>query len=149
MKPDGWVCWKSVALMWALMGPALLLSGCNWDGIYPVSGRVVDVAGQPIPALAGSQIEFEAVDGSSSSVGEIEADGSFQLTTLRRHDGAPPGKYMVLIARKYIDPERAAPRVILPKYEDYATSELSATVEKKSNTIEFKVESIGSSAARR
>ena len=149
MTPGGPVRWKSVPSVCVVVGLSFMLVGCNWDGFYPVSGRVVDMAGQPIPALAGSQIEFEAVDGSSSSVGEIEADGSFQLTTLRRHDGAPPGKYKVLIARKYLDPERAAPRAILPKYEDYETSELTATVEKQPNTIEFKVEPIGSSAARR
>lgn len=149
MIPVGLVRWKSVPPKCVILGLAFVLSGCNWDGFYPVGGRVVDMAGQPIPALAGSQLEFEAVDGSSSSVGEILADGSFQLTTLRRHDGAPPGQYKVLIARKYLDPETAAPRAILPKYEDYATSELTATVEKKSNAFEFKVEPIGSSAARR
>ena len=114
----------------------LLLGGCNTSGYFPVSGRVTDPAGQPIAALAGSQIVF---NGATSSVGEIKEDGSFQLFTERPGDGVPPGDYEVCILRRYLDPERPAPQAIDSKYEKPETSGLKAKVEKKKNIFEFQI----------
>jgi hypothetical protein len=85
-----------------------VLAGCNSSGKYPVRGKVTDKQGQPIPGLEGSQIVFEGA--STSSVGEIAADGSFTLFTDRPGDGVPPGEYQVYIPRRRIDPEREAPQ---------------------------------------
>jgi hypothetical protein len=119
-----------------LVSLGMLLSGCSTSGQYPVSGRVTDLAGQPIAGLAGSQIVF---NGASSSVGEIKDDGSFQLFTERPGDGVPPGDYEVCILRRYLDPERSAPQAIDGKYEKPETSGLKAKVEKKKNVFEFQV----------
>jgi len=118
----------------------LIASGCSTAGYYHVKGKVVDSQGQPIAELAGSQIIFSLINGTTSSEGEIQADGSFQLFTLKPGDGAPPGDYQVYIPRRYLDPEHAGPQVIDAKYEKPDTSGLHATVEKKTNTFEFKVE---------
>ena len=116
------------------------IAGCSGSGNYPVRGKVVDTQGQPVPGLEGSQIVFTQVEGVSSSVADIAADGSFDAFTMRPGDGVPPGKYTVHIPRKMIDPERAAPQVIHGKYEKPETSGLEATVEEKKNELEFKVE---------
>jgi hypothetical protein len=112
-------------------------------GNYPVRGKVVDSQGQAIPGLEGSQIVFTQVDGQSSSVGEIGADGSFEAFTMKPGDGVPPGKYTVHIPRRMLDPERAAPQAIQGKYEQPETSGLEANVEAKKNELEFKVERAG------
>jgi hypothetical protein len=108
-------------------------------GNYPVRGRVVDQQGQAIAGLEGSQIIFTQVDGLTSCVGEIGADGSFEMFTERPGDGVPPGKYQVHIPRRYLDPEHPAPQAVQGKYEKPDTSGLEATVEAKTNVFEFKV----------
>jgi hypothetical protein len=122
-----------VALGW------MLGSGCGRSGNYPVRGRVVDQQGQAIPGLEGSQNVFTQVDGLTSRVGEIGADGSFDMFTERPGDGVPLGKYQVHIPRRYLDPEHAAPQAIQAKFEKPDTSGLEATVEAKTNVLEFKV----------
>jgi hypothetical protein len=114
----------------------IVYGGCSSSGNYPVRGKVVDPAGQPIPGLEGSQIQFT---GPTSSVGEIAADGSFTLFTEKPGDGVPPGEYQVNIPRRYLDPEHPAPQAIDAKYEKLETSGLKVTVEPKTNTFEFKV----------
>jgi len=102
---------------------------------------VTDKQGQSIPGLEGSQIVFEGA--STSSVGEIAADGTFSMFTDRPGDGVPPGEYQVYIPRRRIDPEREAPQSINTKFEKPQTSDLKATVEPKSNSFEFQVDRAG------
>jgi hypothetical protein len=129
--------WSAVAAIGLL---SLVVSGgCSSTGYYPVQGKVVDSAGQPIPGLEGSEIVFTLVGGQTSSIAQIEDDGSFKLFTDKPGDGAPPGEYQVYIPRRRIDTERAAPQVIDAKYEQPETSDLKATVENKRNNFEFKV----------
>jgi len=130
----------ALLLPWVLAAPLVLPNGgCSSAGQYPVSGKVVDPAGQPIAGLEGAQIVFTMVNGPTSSVGEITADGSFTLFTEKPGDGVPPGEYEVNIPRRYLDPEHPAPQAIETKYEMPTTSGLKATVEPKKNTFEFKV----------
>jgi hypothetical protein len=116
--------------------------GCRSGDYYSVSGRILDPMGNPIDGLEDSQVVFSLENGLTSSVGEVQSDGSFEMFTDRPGDGVPPGEYHVLIARKYLDPERAAPQVIDSKYENFDTSGLRATVEPKDNVLEFKVERV-------
>jgi hypothetical protein len=123
---------------------ALLLAaaGCNSSGLYPVQGKIVDLKGNSIPGIEGSQIHFSSLDGKISSVGEVQADGSFSLFTHKPGDGVQPGEYEIVIVRKWLDPEHAAPLAIDPKYESFATSGLKRTVEPKSNTFELKIQPV-------
>lgn len=111
--------------------------------MFPVTGKVVDQAGQPVEGLTGSEIVFSQIDGKNSSVGEIQADGSFKMFTNSPGDGVAPGDYKVYIPRRHIDPERQAPQSIETKVEKIETSNLEAKVEKKRNTFEFKVNRAG------
>ena len=148
LPSDRKLCGKSrkrLALL-SFLALATCCLGCNNSGYYPVHGKVVNEAGQPISGLEGSQIEFSSQDGGTSSVGEIQADGSFELTTETPGDGAPPGEYKVLIAPKSTDPENPIPRVIHQKYESFDSSGLTSKVEEKTNTPEFKVQAVGPAA---
>jgi hypothetical protein len=113
--------------------------GCNNSGFYPVQGKVIDETGQPVPGLEGSEIVFSQIDGKSSSIGELQPDGSFRMFTDTPGDGVPPGDYKVYIPRRHLDPERQAPQTIEAKFEKIESSSLEAKVEKKRNTFEFKV----------
>ena len=108
---------------------------------------MVDPSGQPIPGLEGWEIVFTQVNGISSSVAEIKADGRFEAYTTRPGDGMPPGNYTVHIPRRMIDPERAAPQVIHGKYEKPETSGLELNVDKKQTDVELKVERVAAKGA--
>jgi hypothetical protein len=118
-----------------------LNGGCSSSGLYSVTGKVTDQAGQPIEGLTGSEVMF--IGGSTSSVGEIKADGSFTMFTNKPGDGVPPGDYTVYMPRRRIDSEREAPQSIEAKFEKPETSGLEAKVESKSNRFEFKVNRAG------
>lgn len=120
---------------------SILIAGCNPSGLYPVSGKVVDESGNAIPGLEKSNyVMFAQVpDGLSSSMGEINADGSFTLFTNKPGDGVLPGDYFVYLPRKHIDPEKAMPQVIVGKFESLDHSGWTKTVEKKRNHFELKV----------
>jgi hypothetical protein len=89
-------------LGWFLVGLCLVLVGCTDRDTalpkattYPVQGMVVLRDGKP---LTKGQVVFVAVDPPAlSAVGEIGADGTFTLTTLKPDDGAVPGTYRVKI----------------------------------------------------
>lgn len=129
----------------ALILTVLLLaaSGCSQRTIYPVEGRIVDPDGQPIPGLKDGAVEFESLEARSSASGDIREDGTFRLTTDNPGDGAWLGRHRVLIARRYLEPDRPAPRVIDRKYEQYETSGLEVTVKPENNTITLTVERLG------
>lgn len=118
-------------------------AGCGSADFYPVSGKVVGPDRQPIAGLEGSRLIFEATEQKTSSAGDIEPDGSVRMFTEKPFDGVRPGKYRVLIERKYLDPERAAPRAVKAKYEALDTSGLEFEVQPKENQFEFVVEPIG------
>jgi len=129
----------------------MLLAGCNTSGLYPVTGTVVDASGKPIPGLEKSNyVMFAQVpDGISSSMGEIEADGSFRLFTNKPGDGVPPGDYYIYLPRKHRDPEKAMPQVIADKFENINQSGWTKTVEKKRNHFVLEVTPARPRAAKR
>jgi hypothetical protein len=79
----------------ALVLVALGLAGCG-NRMYPVKGTVTLEDGTP---LSKGLIIFERVDGGPplTARGDIQPDGSYQLSTTKPGDGVPPGKYKVLI----------------------------------------------------
>src|SRR5436305_3689968 len=81
------------------------LAGCGPAKYYPVTGKILDISGNPIDGLEGAQVEFESRELETSSVGQIQSDGGFRMYTEAPGDGVMPGTYRVLIARKYLDPE--------------------------------------------
>lgn len=76
---------------------SLLVTGCgpnNPFGAIPVGGKVI-YNGQP---LKEGEVLYNPVDSKGRRAkGKIQADGSFQLTTLELNDGAIPGEYQISI----------------------------------------------------
>jgi hypothetical protein len=110
---------------------ALLLGagGCG-PKMCPVRGKVTLGDGKPVTE---GMVVFER-KGEGQPVtarGEIQADGSYQLSTHRPGDGVPPGTYRVLVAPKS-DPNAvdrpAKPPPFDPRYADFKTSGLEFEV---------------------
>lgn len=78
---------------------ALLISGCNSSGSVPpvpVSGKVT-LEGKPVE---GAIVTFLTKTGEGRSAsGKTGADGAFKLTSINTNDGAPPGDYIITIAK--------------------------------------------------
>jgi hypothetical protein len=87
--------WRTAAAACVLLAGA---AGCG-PKLCPVKGKVTYPDGKP---LTEGMVVFES-KGQEKAVtarGEIQNDGSYRLGTHRLGDGAPPGKYQVLVAPK-------------------------------------------------
>ncbi len=120
----------------------LMSSGCqNKPTAYPVDGRVEYKDGSPVP---GGTVEFQTKldDGKIVNArGVIGEDGSFQLTTFEKNDGALAGKHTAIIVPPPIKDETVkAPKTILSRYMDYSKSGLQFEVEPKPNKIVIKLD---------
>jgi hypothetical protein len=78
---------------------ALATAGCTGGGntAYPVKGTVF-LDGQPAKELAGGTVTFNSTQLHKSASGEILADGTYRLGSLRKDDGAVPGTYQVTVS---------------------------------------------------
>jgi len=125
---------------------ALALPGCGpgSGGLAVVKGKI-SYKGKPVP---NGTINFLPSDGNKpSATGEIQSDGSYELKTYlsnKPSNGAVIGQHKVVIVAM-MDMGNALPeqRTPLPppivpvKYTSPATSDLTANVENKENTINF------------
>jgi len=110
--------------------------GCS-SGLYPVRGKVTYEDGTPV--TKGLVVfESSAAKPPITARGDIQADGTYQLSTFKPGDGAPAGKYRVLLSpREYenIDglegPRR--PPAFDKRYMDFSTSGLAFEVKAGSN----------------
>ena len=114
----------AVALL-CLLGAA----GCG-SGLYPVRGKVTYPDGKPV--TEGMVVfESKSEEARVTARGEIQSDGSFALSTHKPGDGAPAGKYRVLVAPKN-DPNAvdrpAGPPPFDPRYADFNKSKLEFEV---------------------
>lgn len=128
LRLDRWIIAASLCL---------LVSGCgggNGLETAPATGQVT-LNGQPLPYGA---VSFRPKAGSPAT-GEIQADGSFTLTTYRNGDGAIVGAHEVLVSAteahagtaKPVDPgmEAPIPKSLIPeKYASFSTSGITAEV---------------------
>ncbi len=124
------------------------LAGCGDGKIarYKVSGTV-NVDGKP---AEGALVVFCPVDAGPElkdlrPAGKTDAQGAFQLITIDPRDGAPAGKYKVIV--KWPAPPvpgsadregrgpKPGPDRLKGKYYDIDRTTLSATVEKGSNNL--------------
>ncbi len=123
---------------------SFVVAGCNSSqGVHPVSGKV-NFPGGEVPKGEIAVIRFEPVatggEGVHGASGDIQPDGTFQLTTLERNDGAYPGEYKVAltVVKTYIGQEPLIDR----KYTSAQTTPLSATVKPGKNSFDFDVEGV-------
>jgi hypothetical protein len=119
--------------------------------MYPVDGKVIYTDGKPATDLAGATVVFESAEARVNAAGEVDGSGAFKLTTRRPNDGAPPGKYRVLIAppeeqgvtddssgKKDGRPRKK--RVLDPRYSAFQTSGLDTAVEARANQVTLTIE---------
>ena len=115
----------------------LLTSGCS-DGLpkrYPVKGTVRFTYGSPVKT---GTIELGGNGSRWTASGEIERDGSFVLTTVKKGDGAVPGEYRAVIRQMilaYLPAEGGHDhgKLVPDRYRDYKTSDLKVTVQAGEN----------------
>jgi hypothetical protein len=114
--------------------PLLLLLGIVGCGRYAaVHGIVTLDDGTPV---ASGMVVFESKDADPpiSTRGEIQADGSYQLSTNRPGDGVPPGWYCVLVAPPPQNPDKPPIKEVFHnRYSAFATSGLEFEVKSGSN----------------
>jgi hypothetical protein len=119
------------------------LAGCG-NGNCPVHGRLEFEDGEPIRELAGSSVTFTSEQLGVEARGEIQDDGSFRLGMKREDDGAPSGKYKVILTQPHPSPERQEHRrpVVDTVYEDPDKTPLEATVDRQHTDFTFKLKPI-------
>src|SRR5262249_55309715 len=106
---------------------------------YSVSGSVW-VGGK---AAGGAVVRLHPVEGEGPegmrSLGYVQADGSFQLTTYTENDGAPAGRYKLTVEwrpKKKSTMEPDGPDKLQGKYADPKTSKFEVTVNKGGTTLD-------------
>lgn len=108
---------KSIAAVLLSLAISTLAIGCNnGPNIAPVSGTVT-VDGKP---LGEAGVTFTPLEGGRPAWATTDAEGHFQLTTLRSGDGAFVGEHVVTVA----EPETDVP--IVPKNADPDAASLYA-----------------------
>ncbi|MBW3596598.1 MAG: carboxypeptidase-like regulatory domain-containing protein [Planctomycetes bacterium] len=122
------------------------LVGCGGGNLGQVEGTVT-LDDQPLP---DATVIFQPEAGGSPSRGKTDASGYYQLSFSRDEMGAVPGTHTVRISTGGVvgseeEGEEGEP-VVVPekvpaKYNDQ--SELTASVEKGSNTIDFDLDAQG------
>lgn len=129
----------------AALGLTLLALGCGKAQperlpTFPVQGSIT-FKGQPIVgAVVALHPKNAPADKAISPHGNVTADGSFDITTYSRADGAPEGDYVVTVfwykpVKKGADTV-AGPNVIPNKYTSPETSDLIVKVAAGPNTLE-------------
>ncbi len=119
----------------------LAAGGCGPHGETTaiVRGKVT-YKGKAVP---NGTVNFIPVKGPAAT-GEIQPDGSYTLTTYKSGDGAVLGKHKVIVVAMQdmgsVLPESRnplPPPIVPMKYTSLATTDLTADVEQKENTINF------------
>jgi hypothetical protein len=139
---------RLVVLTVSIVG--ILGCGSGNARVYPAGGRVVFRGGKPLP---GGWVSFRSVATGAMSRGEIQPDGTFELTTRKPGDGAVEGRHQVLVvvppARAYSGPGAPAPLPpIDAKFTGFDTSGLEFTVTTNPSESRFTIEVEGLAKAK-
>lgn len=129
---------------------ALVSGGCGSDNpeTFKVNGKVT-YNGQPVTS---GVVQLLPEGGGNSAIGNLQPDGTFQLTTFRKDDGACPGTYKVTV-QAMPEPDSEDPMAGLPgmelggtgkppvpvKYENAETSDLKVNINQGENTLELEL----------
>ncbi len=131
---------KQIILLFGL----LAIIGCAKDPHperFPVSGTVKFSDGQPVRT---GIVEFIPVDGSLTATGQIETDGTYQLSTIANEDGAVPGDYIVVVKQfifydKIPEHKHDHGGDVDTVYADERTTPFKYQVKEGKNVAEFQV----------
>lgn len=114
------------------------IAGCG-SSLQPVRGTVTLPDGKP---AAGSQIVFDGPEGGKaiSARGDVQADGSFELSTSQPSDGVPPGKYRVQVnPPPVVDAEAAQRLPFNAKFTEFSSSGLEYEVKPGKNDFSIQL----------
>jgi hypothetical protein len=119
--------WRLAAIL-----SLVVAAGCGRSGLYPVEGKVAFPDGTPYTA---GTVVFGPVDKDAllAPRGEIQADGTFRMSTHKEGDGAPEGKYRVLIAPPEAGDTDSPPPAIDRRFTTFDKSGLEYTVKTGKN----------------
>jgi hypothetical protein len=121
---------------------ALAPVSCHRSSDRPVFSAKGKVFFKGKPA-AGARVTFVSLtdkDAKKARPGaEVGPDGEFRLSTYASYDGAPPGRYAVLIVYpspdQKIDEENAGPDLLQGRYADPKTTPLRAEIKEGTNDL--------------
>jgi hypothetical protein len=128
-----------------LVGLSLGLVGCGAGG--PAQGQVkgkVTLGGQPV---TGGSVSFNPIDNpeAKAAVGDVGADGAFQLSTNSANDGAAVGKHRVTYSAplpgETADPSRPPPP---SPYQGAVIEPAEVEVKSGPNEFQFQLKAAGS-----
>ncbi len=126
-----------VSLKLLLLVP-LLLAGCGAADRGLVTGKVTFDDGRPV--AAGEVLLTPSEDPSlPAPIGHLQADGTFELFTATPGDGAPLGKYHVLVMPLADDFGPKNPRPIDPKFADPKSSGIEFEILPGESTLNISV----------
>lgn len=118
-----------------------LLGGCsNASARYPVHGQVLSGDRPVAEAMVVFHPQFETPPGQPKPLGITDAEGKFQLTTLRANDGALPGDYRITVELRQEHPSgeevtRDGHNLLPPKYAKPETTPFQFTVTSGRNDV--------------
>lgn len=121
------------------------LAGCSSRlKTYPVKGRVEFENGAPV--VMGT-VELQSIEYKVNARGNIQPDGSFELTTFEENDGAVGGNHKCVVIQMVIAENIPGYRpsttgVVARRFADYQTSGLTCYVSDKDNEITLTVHGI-------
>jgi hypothetical protein len=121
---------------------AFVAAGCGGaDSPSPVRGTVY-LDGQPATELAGGTVTFNSEELQRSASGEIQADGTYRLGSLKKDDGALPGKYQVTVSPPEVSGagERGGRGPGAKPVAFRQPENLEVTVERKTNDIPIQLQ---------
>jgi hypothetical protein len=134
----------------AVVGAMAIVTGCGESRreTFPVRGTVTFKDGQP---LAGGVVEFQSIGAGDEQInarGEIQADGTYRLTTYEEADGAVAGRHQVIVLPP-VDTTGSnmsgppPPEVLHRRFQSYETSGLEFTVQPGENQYPIVVDRPG------
>ncbi|MBN2291376.1 MAG: hypothetical protein JXM70_03060 [Pirellulales bacterium] len=135
-----WLLGISCCLVLGLVMVCLFGCGSSDLPVYAVNGRVTFPDGAPVGA---GWVEFRPIEAPRPVVsrGEIQADGTFELSTFKPNDGAIKGRHRAIVKPKmlFLKKERTeVPAVAIdPRFGSYETSNLEFTVNDNPAENEF------------
>lgn len=115
----------------------VLLTGCgtakeSWEQVYPAKG-VVKLDGKPVPGAVVSLIPQDSeFPDTVRPTATAKEDGTFEVGTYSKADGAPEGKYKVLVQHYPVIGSKASPAAgpndLPKKYSKAETTDLIVEV---------------------
>jgi hypothetical protein len=136
--------WSFLPLAGGLACALTLGSGCSHPKeVYPVKGQVL-LNGKPVPHATLTFVPLdEAGEQAARPFARADGQGNYELSTFNPKDGAPPGRYAVVVEqRKFVstkEGDQLSDNLLPPRYANPKTSDVQVEVAKASNDLPVKL----------